>query len=139
MTSADTPNPRILLVGHCGPDSYMLRSAVQRVLPGGALVMVNDGGTLETEMRQADGRTVLLLINRVLDGTFETQDGIDLIRRLHDAPAGGPAAAPAMMLVSNLDDAQDQAVRAGALPGFGKKDAYSDETRRRLLAAVAGR
>jgi len=57
----------------------------------------------------------LVLVNRVLDQ--DGSPGLELIRQmkgddaLHTVP---------VMLVSNYEDAQRDAVAAGALPGFGK-------------------
>jgi hypothetical protein len=122
---------RIVLVGHCGPDAYMLLSAVQRAVPGARVEMVSDEAALERE-RGAD----LLLINRVLDGDFDTESGTELIVRL--AGRRGADGRPVLMLVSNFEEAQEEAVEAGAVRGFGKKEAYSDASARRLREAVGG-
>jgi hypothetical protein len=90
--------------------------------------MVSDARSLQNA---AEGGAVLL-INRVLDGSFPTNNGVELIGTLVGAGKGARA-----MLVSDRDDAQAQAEAAGALPGFGKRAIYSDETKRRLLAAVS--
>lgn len=75
----------------------------------------------------------LLLVNRVLEPGFaEDSSGIALIRKLAALP--NP---PRMILVSNYEDAQAQAVEAGALPGFGKAQLGKPETRQRLLDAIA--
>jgi hypothetical protein len=33
---------RVALVGHCGPDAYMLRSMLNRVFPGVTVEMINE-------------------------------------------------------------------------------------------------
>ncbi len=38
---------RIVLVGHCMPDAYALRSAVRRTVPGATVVTANDSKALE--------------------------------------------------------------------------------------------
>ncbi len=43
------------------------------------------------------------------------------------------------MLISNFQDAQQEAVAAGAFPGFGKSQLYDDSTSERLRDALAGR
>ena len=63
----------------------------------------------------------LLLINRALDGEFTATDGIELIRQTRNNPHP-----PAMMLISNYPEAQEEAVKAGAAPGFGKSRARAD-------------
>jgi CheY-like chemotaxis protein len=123
---------RIVLVGHCGPDAFMLRSAVGRAVSGASVEMVSDRVALD---RAKEGAAVLL-VNRVLDGEFDGLGGIELIRELASARESG---GPAIMLVSNLPEAQAEAEEAGAAPGFGKKDANSELARRRLAQAIAGR
>jgi hypothetical protein len=119
---------KIVLVGHCGPDAYMLRSAVQRIVPGAMLAMVDDPDELEEHV---EAKTVLL-INRVLDGGFAGGSGIDLIASLARRQDH-----PVMMLVSNFEEAQAAAVKVGAKPGFGKSQLYA-ETTARLLREAAG-
>lgn len=118
---------RVILVGHCGADSGMLRGVVAAALADVPVVMCNDDRSLES---QATGGT-LLLVNRVLDGDFRAGGGIDLIRAMANRKDR-----PAMMLVSNYADAQAEAVAAGALPGFGKSQAY-DAATAKLLQSVA--
>jgi two-component system, chemotaxis family, chemotaxis protein CheY len=121
-------SPTVMLVGHCGPDSYSLRNAVGRAIAGVTIISADDGETLEANLARAD----LLLVNRVLLGYFESESGMDLIARLARTPG-----APRTMLISNFPEAQAAAEAAGALPGFGKKDIYAEETTRRLRAAVS--
>lgn len=129
---ADRPR-RVLLVGHCGPDSYALRGAVGSLAPGAAITMVNTAGELTSAI--AAGAD-LLLVNRVLDGRFDARDGVELIRSLAARRGADAPASPTMMLISNFADAQGRAVEAGAAPGFGKRDIYADSTRAMLRAAL---
>lgn len=117
----------ILLVGHCVPDEFMLRSAIRSIVPGANVVKVKNEGALQEHLASAD----LALVNRVLDGRFESDDGIGLIASL------APESSAKFMLVSNFADAQARAEAAGAVPGFGKSDMRSEETRRRVEAALA--
>jgi len=124
---ADNP-PRVLLVGHCGPDTYMLENTIRRAISDAEIVSV-------TQQRDLDRQAAdLLVINRALDGSFETSSGVELIRQI---AAQRPAERPAMVLVSNYADAQAEAEAAGAMPGFGKQNLYDDETIRRLQSALA--
>ena len=122
---ADTRS--VILVGHCMPDKFMLKSAVKRLVPGADIVTVNDAGKLA---EHASSQSVLL-VNRVLDGQFDTRSGIELIETL--AAADDP---PVAILISNHEDAQAQAVAAGARPGFGKSDLYAGTTAEILRDAV---
>jgi hypothetical protein len=108
--------PLILLVGHCLPDSFALKRTVHRALPDAKAKRITSTGALDEHLPGAS----LLLINRVLEGRFDTDSGIDLIRALNEQPSGAPR--PILMLVSNYDDAQAAATAAGAHPGFGKHD-----------------
>lgn len=121
---------KVLLVGHCGPDAFALRAAVGSMLPGAEVEQVNSRQGLQ----EADGAH-LLLINRVLDGAFDSESGIDLIRELATRDGEGK---PGLVLVSNLQDAQSEAEAAGASPGFGKRELYSDRMRESLEAAIGG-
>jgi hypothetical protein len=120
-------SPSVLLVGHCGPDSYALKSAVGRFLPGAAVEFVHDQPTLERKLPSAD----LVLINRVLDGGFASETALDVIAAL------APGARARFLLISNYPEAQAAAVQAGALPGFGKAEMNAPTAKERLLAAMA--
>ncbi len=109
----------VVLVGHCRPDVFMLKSAVGRVVPDSPIETVNDSAALAPHLTSDR----LLLVNRELDGDFETTSGIDLISR-----ATQPDDAPIAILISNFEEAQRDAVAAGARPGFGKRDLYAPET-----------
>lgn len=122
-------NPKtVVLVGHCGPDMFMLKTAVGRALPEATIVFVNDTVAL-SEYLTSDS---LLLVNRELDGGFDRKSGIDLISQI--AKQDDP---PIAMLISNLEDAQSQAVAAGAKPGFGKSQLYDSSTIDILTGAMA--
>jgi len=75
----------------------------------------------------------LVLVNRVLD--YDGRPGLDFIARLKEdeRSRGLP-----VMLVSNYEDAQQEAVARGALPGFGKAELREPQTLS-SLAAVLGR
>jgi hypothetical protein len=129
--AADAPeNPRrIVLVGHCGPDMFMLKTAVSRAVPNAAVETVNDRAALDAYL----GDHSVFLINRVLDGAFESDSGIDLISRLSIQDG-----APVCVLVSNYPEAQEEAVANGARPGFGKSQLYDERTAEILREAAAG-
>ncbi len=125
----ETSPKRVALIGHCGPDSWMLKGAAGRALPGATIAMVNDQRTTLEAVTTAD----LLLVNRVLDGDFDSDSGLDLIKRLQAVP-GRKAA---VMLISNFPEAQREAVELGATKGFGKANAGSPGAAE-LMRAAAG-
>jgi len=116
-------------VGHCGPDSSYLRMAVARVQRNLIVSMADDDAELSREIGQG---AELLLLNRVLDYGFEQTDGAALIAELR---ARFPDVK--MMLVSNYPEAQAEAVAAGALPGFGKRELGSERVTKLLREALA--
>ena len=117
----------VVLVGHCSPDMFMLKTAVGRALPEASIVSVNDVDAL-SEYRTPE---TLFLVNRELDGRFHSQSGIDLISEIAQQADG-----PVTILISNLEDAQAQAVAAGAKPGFGKSQLYDKSTTDILSGAM---
>lgn len=120
---------KALLVGHCLPDRMSLSRAVKRALPDVKTEAVNSDNALEKHFEDAD----LVLVNRALDGRFQASSGIDLIRSLGERRANGR---PAMMLISDYPDAQEEAQQAGAAPGVGKSQLRGDEAARRFREAA---
>ncbi len=118
--SKPNTNTAIALVGHCGPDSWMLKSMVQRTLPDATILMINSAA----ELTEATPTLRVLLINRILDGDFPSESGLDLINSL---PKNNQQANPRAILISNFEDAQAEAQAAGAAPGFGKSQLNQPE------------
>ena len=138
---ADTPdlsNPpvatqavtRVALVGHCGFDSGSLKQLARQALPDAEVLMVNHQSDLDAAARP----DTLLWINRQLDGRFDAADSLDMIRQLAAQPQP-----PQIMLVSNYPDAQDAAVQAGAMPGFGKNDLGDPKLTQRLATLASAK
>src|SRR3954451_18551947 len=105
---------RVVLVGHCGPDSSYLRITVSKASPGVQVLAADDDASLGKLL--GDG-VDLLLLNRQLDFGFDEADGVGLLKRLRAIYPNLKA-----MLVSNYPDAQAAAMAEGALPGFGKRE-----------------
>lgn len=116
MTNAP---PVVLLVGHCAPDVVMLRMAVLRAVPGATVASVTDQPSFEG----AIGGAAYALVNRVLDGTFDVELGVDLMRR-----AASRAHAATWSLVSRYPEAQEAARQIGACEGFDKTQLYDART-----------
>lgn len=120
---------KVVLVGHCGADSAYLRIAVGGVVKGATVVSVDEETTLNEVL--ATGAH-LLLVNRQIDYGFPTYEGVELIRSLKGANPDLK-----MMLVSNFEEAQEAAIQAGALPGFGKREIGTDKVKDLLRSALA--
>jgi two-component system chemotaxis response regulator CheY len=122
---------KILLVGHCGPDSSYLRMAIKSADKNVAIVMADDQKELRTALDDPNGID-LILFNRELGYGFDERLGVDVIKYLRP---NYPSLK--MMLVSNYADAQADAVEAGALPGFGKREIGSQRVTSLLKEALA--
>lgn len=105
---------KIVLVGHCGPDSSFLRMTVGKAEKSAQVLAADDSNELN---RLLENGADLLLLNRQLDYGFDETEGVALIRRLR---AEHPHVRT--MLVSNYPEAQAAAIAEGALPGFGKRE-----------------
>src|SRR5215217_7253660 len=105
---------KVVLVGHCGPDTSYLRMAVMSADRSIKVLAADDADELDALVR--DG-VDLVLFNRELGWGFDSAQGVDVIRQLRTRQPNLK-----MMLVSNYPDAQAAALQAGALPGFGKRE-----------------
>jgi len=100
----------VVLVGHCGVDGPRLQRELTASISGVAVTRVNSAADLQRSCQQGAD---LMLVNREPVGFDE--EGLDIVRQvLANCPE------TKVMLVSDYDDAQDAAVRAGAMRGFGK-------------------
>jgi two-component system chemotaxis response regulator CheY len=103
----------ILSVGQCGFDHGLL----SRFFAKQFRAQVVGADTKDEALEQLRlGPFALVLVNRVAD--LDGAPGVDLIRAMKSEPA---LADVPVMLVSDYPDAQAEAVAAGALPGFGKR------------------
>lgn len=123
--------PRILSVGQCSYDHGQISRQLDKRL--GAEVVAAE--THEDAIRAVkSGGIDLVMVNRV--GDRDGAEGLDLIRSLKGDPA---TAEVPVMLVSNYDWAQNEAVALGALPGFGKAQLASGSLPQSLESLVKAR
>lgn len=73
----------------------------------------------------------LVVVNRKLDSDYS--DGTELVVRMKGDPALRHIP---VMLISNYAEAQAEAVRLGAEPGFGKLELSLRATQERILRAL---
>lgn len=130
----DRPNgfcmnqPYVLDVGNCGPD----HSSIRRLLATnfGAEVIQTHG--MDDTMAALEKHSFnLVLINRKLDNDYS--DGIVILERIKAKPEYSDLP---VMLITNYPDHQAKAVSMGALPGFGKLEMNSPETRAKLASVL---
>lgn len=119
-------SPYFVLVGHCSADSGSLSRVIHQACPGVRVVSAHS----RAELASLAGPRVLL-VNRALEGDFAADTGVELIQQL-----AGERGAPAMLLISNYEDAQAAAVAAGALCGFGKSQLNQPTTKQTLVDAL---
>ena len=120
---------KVVLVGHCGPDSSFLRIAVSRAGKDVQVLSADDGSQLN---RVLESGVHLLLLNRQLEFGFDEDEGVAVIRKLRPHYPDVK-----MMLVSNYPEAQAAAVAEGALPGFGKRELNSPRVAELIRDALA--
>lgn len=121
----DAPTRRIALVGHCGPDAFALKSSIMGFIPKAQVEMIGSLSEFERRITEFE----LHLVNRVLDGQFPDESGIELIRAHHKDN-------PPMMLISNFPESLREAVASGGVMGFGKRAMRSEEARVALQNAI---
>src|SRR5437762_11331615 len=102
---------RVLSIGQCGADHAGIAMAIRRHFEA-EVVPARTADEALAELRQ--GTFALVLVNRTLDA--DGSSGIDVVSRLKNEEG---LEVP-VMLVSNYEDSQREAVEAGAVPGFGK-------------------
>jgi two-component system chemotaxis response regulator CheY len=103
---------RVLSVGQCGADHGGITRALRQAF-GAEVVAAHGAGEALQQLRH--GEYALVLVNRVLDA--DGSAGVDVVRAVK---ADEALRRVPVMLVSNYEDAQEEAVSAGAEPGFGK-------------------
>lgn len=104
----------VLDVGNCDPDFL----AIQRFLTSNFQCTVDQADRWEDARRKlVEKEYALVLVNRKLDCDYS--DGIEVIKALKADPEFGSVP---VMLVTNYEEHQAEAVAAGAEMGFGKKE-----------------
>jgi CheY-like chemotaxis protein len=122
-------NRKILAVGNCTFDHVSLTRLLREKIRA-EVVAVHSHKQAVDALR--DDQFAVVLVNRKLHA--DHSDGIDLIRQIK---SDSQLAATPVILLSNYRESQQQAVEAGAEPGFGKDDLYRPEVWERLRAFLA--
>lgn len=119
---------RVLSVGQCSAD----HGKITRTLQPFSVVIVAADTTEEALAQLRAGPFALVLVNRVYDA--DGSPGLDLIRQMR---ADAALQSVPVMLVSNFEDAQEEAVAAGAVRGFGKSAFYGPLVAERMRPFLA--
>ena len=110
----------VLDVGQCQMD----HGALRRLIEGKFAAEVTQANSAEQALDQLRSRQFdLVLVNRKLDADYS--DGLEIIKQIKADPE---LSGVNVMLVTNYAEHQEQAVAAGAAPGFGKSELTSPAT-----------
>lgn len=121
--------PRILSVGQCGYD----HGCISRWLRQEFKAEVTAADTQHQAIDRLKAEPIdLVLINRI--GDRDGVLGTEVIRAIKAEPT---LAQTKVMLVSNHESAQNQAIELGALPGFGKNELGTDTANDLVKAALS--
>ena len=111
---------KVLDVGQCNADNSRISSLLQQHFD----VEVDRSHSHDEAIKLAlDTPYDLILINRILDA--DSTAGMDILASLKTKPS---TAETPVMIVSNYQETQDEAVARGAVAGFGKSELDADET-----------
>ena len=117
---------RVLSAGQCAADNWSISRFIRKHFD--AEVLTADSAAEALDKLRA-GRFDLVLVNRVFDA--DGSSGMEVIKEMH---ADRELQAIPVMLVSNYEDPQREAVELGAAPGFGKAALGQPQTVARLKA-----
>jgi two-component system chemotaxis response regulator CheY len=120
---------RVLSVGQCGADHGGITRTLRQAF-GAEVVAAHSAADVLQQLQY--GAYALVLVNRVLDA--DGSAGVDVVRAIK---ADEALRRVPVMLVSNYADAQEEAVSAGAEPGFGKAELGRPEMIERVRPFLA--
>ena len=125
--ASDHVKQTVISVGQCGYDNSRIRSLI-RSIDSTVEIKETDSHQETMEVLTSLGEAALVLVNRVFD--MDGASGMEFISQLKSKEsefAGIP-----VMLVSNYEKSQAEAIANGAIPGFGKSELQSVETRQKM-------
>ncbi len=109
---------KVLLIGHCGYDG----GRIERMLKQNFSVEVVQIRTMDDGLKRLkDEEFDLALINRI--GDADGKSGLELIKTAKEMGIKTP-----LMLITNYENYMNEAIKLGAVPGFGKRDINKKET-----------
>lgn len=115
---------RVLDIGNCQHDHGLIATMLKKHFSVEVLQAHSADEALKTLRSE---KCDLVLVNRTLDA--DHADGLSLIELVKQ---DNELSAIPIMLISNYEQYQDQAMAAGAAPGFGKKQLNDPRTFDRL-------
>jgi response regulator RpfG family c-di-GMP phosphodiesterase len=125
--ASDHVKQTVISVGQCGYDNSRIRSLI-RSIDSTVEIKETDSHQETMEILASLGEAALVLVNRVFD--MDGASGMEFISQLKSKES--EFAAIPVMLVSNYEKSQAEAIANGAIPGFGKSELQSVETRQKM-------
>ena len=115
---------KVLDVGQCQSD----HASIRRLIEGNfSAHVVQAHDAFDAIERLRAEKFDLVLVNRKLDADYS--DGLEIVKQIKTDPT---LASIRVMLLTNYPEHQQQAMAAGAEPGFGKAQFGQAETHERL-------
>ncbi len=114
---------RVLDIGNCQHDHGLIATMLKKHFSVEVLQAHSADEALKTLRSE---KCDLVLVNRTLDADMQMGYRYELVKQDNEL-----SAIP-IMLISNYEQYQDQAMAAGAAPGFGKKQLNDPRTLDRL-------
>ncbi len=109
----------VLIVGHCDLDNPQITSLIKENFSAKVTrekLLKKTIGCLEKQDYD------LVIINRI--GAFDQEGGLELIKEIKK---DGRFETP-LMMITNFKEQMDEAIKCGAVPGYGKDKLYDEET-----------
>jgi two-component system chemotaxis response regulator CheY len=119
----------VMSIGQCMYDHVSIANLIQSL--GLQIEKVDIPEEAIKLLKQNKNKYCLVLVNRKID--IDYSDGIELIKKikndheLKEIP---------IMLVSNYREAQEEAIKYGAIYGFGKSELLKKETKEKIMNAI---
>ena len=109
----------VLIIGHCDLDNPQITSLIEKAFSAKATrLKVSKDAVGYLEKQDYD----LVIINRI--GAFDQESGLELIKAIKQ---DGRFKVP-LMMVTNYKDQMEEAIKCGAVPGYGKDKLHDKDT-----------
>ena len=109
----------VLIIGHCDLDNPQITSLIEKTCSAKATrLKVSKDAVGYLEKQDYD----LVIINRI--GAFDQESGLELIKAIK---LDGCFKMP-LMMVTNYKDQMEEAIKCGAVPGYGKDKLHDKNT-----------
>lgn len=131
VDASDHVKQTVISVGQCGYDNSRIRSLI-RSIDSAVEIKETDSHQETMEVLASLGEAALVLVNRVFD--MDGSSGMEFISQLKSKES--EFANIPVMLVSNYEKSQAEAIANGAIPGFGKSELQSVETRQKIVSVL---